>query len=101
MKLEYRLKLEDIVEATVAQTRPDVIVYALICYGILLSIYLIYGWSKGSLYFQEIFLATLLFYLHLIIGFSLMICLLYLSMYFRVKKDWAVDLNRQTRAMSK
>jgi YcxB-like protein len=89
IKLEYRLKLAELIEADPSRNRPESIVYLIIFDGILVTIYLILSrLSYGQLYFQEMLVPTLLFYFCAIIASILIFYLSLLSRYFTIKKDW-------------
>jgi hypothetical protein len=89
IKLEYRLKLAELIEADPGRNRPESIVYLIIFDGILVAIYLILSRSSyGQLYFQEMLVPTLLFYFCAIIASLLIFYLSRLSRYFTIKQDW-------------
>jgi hypothetical protein len=89
MKLEYRLKLADLIEVDRDRTRPEMILYLIIFDGILVAIYLICARSsEGELYFQAMLVPTLLFYVCAVIAAILLFYLSRLSRYFTIKQDW-------------
>jgi uncharacterized integral membrane protein len=89
MKLEYRLKLADLIEVERGRSRPEIMIYVIIFEGILLALYLIISRSsQGELYFQAMLVPMLLLYFYIIIGCVLIFYLCWLSRYFTIKRDW-------------
>ncbi|WP_310486539.1 YcxB family protein [Chamaesiphon sp. VAR_69_metabat_338] len=89
IKLEYRLKLAELIESDPSRNRPESVFYLIIFDGILVALYLTSARSsQGEIYFQAMLVPTLLFYFSAITCSILIFYLSRLSRYFTIKKDW-------------